>query len=200
MKRKVLIGLIVLMVLSWTSFVLSEGSSSELSLNNGVYFVQERVYVAKKGDYLQWIADGFKVKLQDLIKLNHWSERDHNKLWPGERLKIPPGAKIPLWVKIIRPQAKIETEPSQEKTASDSRLVNSLIVVAMVIFAVIIVAAFIRRRNNNKEEETTTGTSDDPNEKITCTACGEKIMNKNLNRHIRKRCPGRDTSSATATM
>lgn len=189
--KKVMSATIVLAVLTGWSLALAKTEN----------------YIVQRGDTWGKIGQQFGHAGQEIRRVNGRENENPKKLLAGEVIRIPVIRKIKLTSKkaaekkpVVKIKKSIVAAPSQEKTASDYRLANSLIVSAMVIFAAIVIAVLARRRKNKQKEKTTTDMNNDPNAKITCTACGEKIMNKNLNRHIRKRCPGRDTSPAAATM
>lgn len=55
----------------------------------------EQIYVVVGGDYLLGIAKKHCIDLATLVAYNAWPEGDQHAFFPGDQIKIPPGACAP---------------------------------------------------------------------------------------------------------
>ena len=84
-----------------TAFVVKEPATTipaEGSVNADGTSTTSQEYVVQSGDYPLGVADSFGITLEELVNFNEWSSANEFP-YPGETIKIPPGASAPTTTK-----------------------------------------------------------------------------------------------------
>lgn len=74
--------------------------------------MSEQTYEVQSGDFLSGIAADFEVEMDQIANFNNWADGTAHPLFPGDTVRIPPGAVIPA--------AADEEEEATDTTEEDS--------------------------------------------------------------------------------